>query len=83
MKFQTSTLKIKLIHYVKLPKMDNHWNIAYSYFKSTLPISSIDNEDLNTTIKCMNETIYNYFKDNYGTVKTNTYKIYHEKIQRI
>ena len=27
----------------------------------------------------MNETIYNYFKDNYGTVETNTYKIYHEK----
>ena len=27
----------------------------------------------------MNETIYNYFKDNYGAVKTNTYKIYHDK----
>ena len=48
-----------------------------SYFKSTLPVSSIDIEDLNATIKCMNETIYNYFKDNYGTVET--YKIYHEK----
>ena len=64
---------------VKLPKTDNHWNIANSYFKSTLPVSSIDIEDLNATIKCMNETIYNYFKDNYGTVETNTYKIYHEK----
>ena len=64
---------------VKLSKTDNHWNIANSYFKSTLPISSIDIEDLNATIKCMNETIYNYFKDNYGTVETNTYKIYHQK----
>ena len=64
---------------VKLPKTDNHWNIANSYFKSTLPVSSIDIEDLNATIKCMNETIYNYFKDDYGTVETNTYKIYHEK----
>ena len=27
----------------------------------------------------MNETIYNYFKDNYGTVETNTYKIYRGK----
>ena len=27
----------------------------------------------------MNETNYNYFKDNYGTVETNTYKIYHKK----
>ena len=64
---------------VKLPKTDNHWNIANSYFKSTLPVSSIDIEDLNATIKCMNETIYNYFNYNYGAVKTNTYKIYHEK----
>ena len=64
---------------VKLPRTDDHWNIANSYFKSTLPVSSIDIEDLNATIKCMNETIYNNFKDNYGTVKTNTYKIYHEK----
>ena len=64
---------------LKLPKTDNHWNIANSYFKSTFPVSSIDTEDLNATIKCMNETIYNYFKDNYDTVETNTYKIYHEK----
>ena len=27
----------------------------------------------------MNETIYNYFKNNYGAVETNTHKIYHEK----
>ena len=46
---------------VKLPKTDNHWNIANSYLKSTLPVSSIDIEDLNATIKCMNETIYNYY----------------------
>ena len=63
----------------KLPKTDNHWNIANSYFKSTLPVSLIDIEDLIATIKCMNDTIYNYFKDNYGAVETNTYKIYHEK----
>ena len=64
---------------VKQPKMDKHWHIANSYFKLTLPVSSINIEDLNATIKCMNETIYNYFKDNYGTVETNTYKLYHEK----
>ena len=27
----------------------------------------------------MNETIYNYFKDNYSAVESNTYKIYHGK----
>ena len=64
---------------VELPRTDNHWNIANSYFESTLPVSSIDIKDLNVTIKCMNETIYNYFKDNYGAVETNTYKLYHEK----
>ena len=68
---------------VKLPKTDDHWNIANSYFKSTLLVSSIDIEDLNATIKCINETIYNYFKDNYGAVKTNTYKILAEKVKRI
>ena len=46
---------------VKLPKTDNHWNIANSYFKSTLPVSSIDIEDLNATIKCMNNIKSNAF----------------------
>ena len=45
---------------VKLPKTDNCWNIANSYFKSTLLISSVDIEDLSATIKCMNETTCNY-----------------------
>ena len=44
-----------------------------------LSIDDINTVSLDEVVNKFNETIYNYFRDNYGTVKNNKEK---EKIQR-
>ena len=51
---------------VKLPASTNDWGIAITYFHSNLPTSEISENDTEETVKHLNETVYNYLKDNFG-----------------
>ena len=51
---------------VKLPTSTNDWDIANTYFRSKLPISQISENYTEETVKHLNDTVYNYFKDNFG-----------------
>ena len=51
---------------IKLPKSDEHWKTANLHFINSLPISDLKSSCINTSIITMNETIYDYFYDNFG-----------------
>ena len=52
---------------IKLPKNDSEWLTANDYFKCALQLSDpITLQDVNSKIKLLNNTIYNYFEDNFG-----------------
>ena len=53
---------------VKLPTSIYDWDIANTYFHSTLPTSEISEKDIEETVEHLNETVYKYFKDNFGLV---------------
>ena len=49
---------------IRLPKRESEWATANEYFKFSLqPITS---QDLNASIQQLNETIYEYFAENFG-----------------
>jgi len=55
---------------INLPKSDEQWLTANEYFKSVLQLSPpIRFEDLNSCIQLLNDSIYNYFSENFGQVK--------------
>ena len=54
----------------KLPTSINDWDIVKKYFHSTLPTSEISEKDIEETVEHLNETVYKYFKDNFGLVDT-------------
>jgi len=52
---------------INLPKSDEQWLTANEYFKSVLQLSPpIRFEDLNSCIQLLNDSIYNYFSENFG-----------------
>ena len=53
---------------VKLPRSDAQWGLADTFFRSCLPVSDVNNENVNECIELFNSTIYSYFRDTYGTV---------------
>ena len=55
---------------VKLPTSINDWDIANTYFHSTLPTSEISEKDIEETVEHLNETVYKHFKDNFGLIDT-------------
>ena len=55
---------------VKLPRSDDQWKSANEYFQLLLPIHDIASSDLTTTIIHMHTVIYDYFENNFGTVKS-------------
>ena len=56
---------------IKLPKNDSEWLTANDYFKCALQLSDpITLQDVNSKIKLLNNTIYNYFEDNFGHAET-------------
>ena len=55
---------------VKLPTSIKDCDIANTYFHSTLPTSEINEKDIEETVEHLNETVYKYFKDNFGLVDT-------------
>ena len=49
---------------IRLPKSDSEWVTANEYFKFSLqPITS---QNLNTSNQQLNETVYEYFAENFG-----------------
>ena len=63
---------------INLPKNDKDWKTANSFFHMELhmelPIDDINTVSVDKVVNKFNETIYNYFRDNYGTVKNNKEK---------
>ena len=58
---------------VYLPKTSDQWAVANGFFKSTFVNIDfyLDNTDVDAILRLLNNSIYNYFRENYGTVKAN------------
>ena len=56
---------------VKLPTSESQWKSANDFFRAALPFSSINGDSLGNNIKRFHETIYTFFKENFGTVDKN------------
>ena len=61
---QQTQLDPSLKEGVNLPKTEEDWVLANSFFHSEL--SHTDFKNVNSALDFMNETVYNYFRDNYG-----------------
>ena len=59
---------------INLPKNDKDWETANSFFHLELSVDDINTVSLDEVVNKFNETIYNYFRDNYGTIKNNKEK---------
>ena len=59
-----------------LPKTDNQWAIANNFLTSIVVNGDLGSDiiDLNAVAKLVNDSIYNYVKETYGTVKTHICK---------
>ena len=53
---------------VKLPKIDEQWNLANNYFKAELPAHEIENISLDHIADQFNIKVYNCMADNYGLI---------------
>ena len=49
---------------LKLPKSDDQWKLANAYFAASMPISDIDETNVELIIETMNSTMYTYFRKN-------------------
>ena len=54
---------------IKLPRSDDQWKRTNAYFAAALPISEIDHRNISMQIAAKNSTIYNYFRENFGTIE--------------
>ena len=59
---------------INLPKNDKDWETANSFFHLELSIDDINTVNLDEVVDKFNEMIYNYFCNNYGTIKNNKEK---------
>ena len=50
---------------VKLPTWTNDWDIANTYFHSNFTLSQISENGTEETVRHLNDTVYNYFIDNF------------------
>lgn len=54
---------------VNLPKSEEQWLTANEYFKSKLSLNPpIPLQNLNSSVELLNDTVYDYFSDNFGQV---------------
>ena len=49
---------------LQLPKSDDQWKLANAYFAASMPISDIDETNVELIIETMNSTMYTYFRKN-------------------
>ena len=55
---------------VNLPKPLEDWNLTNTFFIANISCEDIKGRDLNTVVQDFNTIIYDYFKTNFGIVKT-------------
>ena len=55
---------------VKLPKSHEQWIEADTYFRSIFANIKLKSDSLDQTIRFINGSIYDFFKTNYGTIKS-------------
>ena len=55
---------------VKLPKSREQWIEANTYFRSMFANIKLKSDSLDQTIRFMTDSIYDFFKTNYGTIKS-------------
>ena len=60
------TLKVK--PGVKLPRSNDNWSEANNFFKLIFSTLEVTADSVNEAIQFMNNTIYDFFKDNYGII---------------
>ena len=48
---------------------DLDWKLVNTYFVAALPNSGINNSNINDTMYTINLTIYEYFRENFGTLR--------------
>ena len=53
---------------VKLPKTNDQWATAESFFKAELPIHKIGKDELDLITQKLSDTIYDYFDQEFGSV---------------
>ena len=69
--------KLSLLTGVKLPKRDSDWQIATDYFKIMVEPETLPNENINTYVLRLQETIHSYFKEQYGNLgDTQSHELY-------
>ena len=49
-----------------MPNSQEDWKLANDFFHAHLPIENITNENMNEIVNNFNNTVYSYFKENYG-----------------
>ena len=57
---------------VKLPNTDAQWKEADLFFRAELPILEIDESSVNECVLKMTNAIYDFFANNFGTMKRST-----------
>ena len=58
-------------------KRDSDWQIANDYFKIMVDLETFTNENINTYVLRLQQTIHSYFKEQYGNVgDTQSYELY-------
>jgi len=58
---------------ILLPKTSEQWNLANNYFKSVFTDLHFNSDDIGSIddhVSLINNTIYSYFKDHYGMVRS-------------
>eukprot|EP00112_Aurelia_sp_Birch-Aquarium-sp1_P024109 Seg7463.3 transcript_id=Seg7463.3/GoldUCD/mRNA.D3Y31 product="hypothetical protein" protein_id=Seg7463.3/GoldUCD/D3Y31 len=48
---------------IKLPKSDQAWATANDFFRANLPVSDINKENLDDTMRKFNDVVYNYMAE--------------------
>ena len=64
----TVTDKLNRLNGVNLPTNDEDWKLANAYFAAYLPYND-PITDIDSSVKQLQDSIYTYFSENYGTVK--------------
>ena len=67
---------------IKLPKSNEQWIEAKAYFRSIFSHIKLQPESLDEPINFMNDSIYDFFKFNYGACKSTNRREF-SKIQRL
>ena len=63
-------INVQIKHRMRLPESQDEWTAANEFFKADLGNVQFNQTSIDSTIEFMNNTIYDYFTNLYGTVKS-------------